>query len=271
MAALSAWSQAARREPGPGARLPPVRGWAGLAREILPVAAALLRTALAAAALALAALVGILSAYPLARARRSPAPLYRVARWGLVAAVRLVGIAMDVEGRERLGHPGNVLLVANHASHLDGPLLLLALGVDFTVMLKAELYGLAPLRALVRAAGFIGVDRHDRGSATDALESAAGALAAGRCLLVFPEGTRSRDGRLGELRKGAFAAAIAAGSRVVPIAIAGTRERLPPGRAWIRPGRVKVQVFDAIDARAHDREALAERVRAALLAATASA
>src|SRR5262249_54040306 len=151
---------------------------------------------------------------------------------GLRVALRLAGIRLETEGRERVPDPRNLLIVANHASHLDGPLLLLALGVDFTVMLKAELFALAPLRPAMRAAGFIGVERGDRGRSADALGAAVEALASGRCLLAFPEGTRSRDGHLGELKKGAFVAAVAAGSRVVPVALFGTRERMPAGRAW---------------------------------------
>ena len=248
------------------------RLWPGAAlRSVIGVVAAALRTALAFAVLAAGAFVGLMVGYPLARVRRSPAPLYRVARVALTAAVRLVGIAMATEGRERLGDPRNVLIVANHASHLDGPLLLLALGTDFTVMLKAEIYALAPLRPLARAAGFIGVDRADARSRADALSAATAALAAGQCLLVFPEGRRSRDGRLGELKKGVFAAAVAARSRVVPVAIVGTRDLLPPGRAWVRAGRVEIRVLDAIEADGLDRDALTERVRAALSAALPSA
>jgi 1-acyl-sn-glycerol-3-phosphate acyltransferase len=235
------------------------------------VVAMAVRTALAFAVLAAGALVGLVVGYPLARVRRSPAPLYRVARSTLAAAVRLVGIAVATEGRERLGDPRNVLIVANHASHLDGPLLLLALGIDFTVMIKAELYALAPMRPLVRAVGFIGVDRADTHSRADALSAATAALAAGRCVLVFPEGRRSRDGRLGDLKKGTFAAAVAARSRVVPVAIAGTRHLLPPGRAWVRAGLVAIRVLDAIEADGLDRDALTERVRAALSAALPSA
>ena len=98
----------------------------------------------------------------------------------------------------------------------------------------------------------------------------ADSLRAGACFLVFPEGTRSRTGELGEFKKGAFVAAIESGSRILPIALEGTRELMPRGGMVIRPGTVRVRVLDPVDTGSYsygDRDRLASEVRGRIEAA----
>jgi 1-acyl-sn-glycerol-3-phosphate acyltransferase len=125
---------------------------------------------------------------------------------------------------------------------------------------------------VLRFAGFIAVDRKDRAQATGAIAKTALSLEAGNTFLIFPEGTRSRTGELGELKRGGFVAAINARSRIVPVAVQGTRELMPRGGFRIRPGAVRIRVLDPVEAGRYsydDRDQLVNEVRGRMVAALA--
>ena len=208
--------------------------------------------------------------YGLARLSRSPASLYALGRFGIRVALRLAGTRIEVLGKERLGDHRNTVIVANHGSHLDAPVLLQALGVDFKAVAKKEIFRVPVLSSVLRLAGFIEVDRADRTQATRAIARAVAALKGGDCFLIFPEGTRSRTGELGPFKKGGFVVAMDAGSLIVPVALAGTRDLMPRGRFRIRPGTVRVRVLDPLPAGSYsygDRDALIAEVRRRMAAA----
>jgi len=212
------------------------------------------------------ALLGALLGYPIARAVGSRPLLCRMGRACVGSALALAGVRVVVEGRERLADARNVVLVANHESYLDGPLVFAALGIDFTTMVKSELCRF-PMRGPLLFVGFIPVDRSDPAQSADAMEKAKAALRSGGQLLVFPEGMRSADGRLGEFKRGAFALALEAGSRVLAVAVEGTGRVMPRGRATIRAGLVRVRILEPVDAVAFGtdgREALTAEVRSRL-------
>ena len=224
----------------------------------------MLRTAVVLAFLAPYAVVACPVALLLSMALRSPRPLYRLTEWGFRAAFLLAGIRITTENGERLADPRNTLIVSNHASHLDAPTLFLALGVDFVALAKREVFDIPLFSTVLLRAGFIPIQRGDRAEAVGAVARMTEALRAGASVLVFPEGTRSHAGELGPFKKGGFLAAIAAGSRVVPVALQGTLALMPRHGYGLRPGHVRVTVLDPVSAAGYseaDRDLVIAQVR----------
>lgn len=216
---------------------------------------------------AAAALVGIAAA----RLTGSPWLMYRFGHFGVRVALRLAGTRFDVTGREGVDDGRNTVVTSNHISHLDAPVLFDALDLDFKAIVKKEIFGWPFFGRVLKEAGFVAVDRSgDRAQSSVAIAATAESLKARNCFLVFPEGTRSRTGELGTFKKGAFVAAIDAKSRIVPVALHGTRELMPRGGFRIRPGTVRVRVLDPVDAGKYsyaDRDLLVREVRERIAAA----
>jgi 1-acyl-sn-glycerol-3-phosphate acyltransferase len=169
-----------------------------------------------------------------------------------------------VEGREHLGDARNVVVLSNHVSHLDPPLIYSCLGLELRAVAKKEVFAIPLFGRVLRRAGYAAIDRSDAPRAKGALSAVAAALREGACFLVFPEGTRSETGALLPFKKGAFVTGIEAGSRLVPMVVHGTQVLLPRGEWRVRPGRVTVRILDPIDARSYsyeDRDRLVEEVR----------
>ena len=142
------------------------------------------------------------------------------------------------------------------------------LPANLRIVAKSSLRGVPFLGWYLRATGMVFIDRADHAQAVRSLDGAADSLRRGESLFVFPEGTRSRDGRLLPLKKGAFVLAIQAGVPIVPVVAVGADRILPPDGFRIRPHRIRVAVGHPIDASLYtlaDRDALASDVRAAML------
>ena len=206
---------------------------------------------------------------------RSPRAQVELARWvwapGLVWGA---GARVAVTGRERLPAGRGALIVANHGSWIDIPALYMALPVPLRFVAKRELGRVPFLGWYIRAMGMVFVDRSSVRRAHATVGRAAELLAQGAAVLSFPEGTRSRDGRLGRFRSGGFGAALEAGAEVVPVAIVGAGRVLPPDGFRVRPGRIEVRVGAPIPTAGldpADRAGLARRAHAAVEALLAAA
>jgi 1-acyl-sn-glycerol-3-phosphate acyltransferase len=158
------------------------------------------------------------------------------------AILLLCGIPLVVRHPERIPQ-GPCVLIANHASYLDGVALAAALPARFSFVIKQEIRKMPGAHLLLRRIGSHFVERFDRKrGAADArriLRSAQG----GQALMFFPEGTFTRQPGLGRFRSGAFATSVRAGMPMVPSVIRGAREILPSGSWLPRPGRLEVIIY----------------------------
>jgi len=174
--------------------------------------------------------------------------LYRVAMWIANAGVRAAGIRIEVTGLEHVPVGRACIFMSNHVSNLDPPVELPVLPGRSSVMLKNELMSIPILGRAMRMGDFIPVERGGKRDAAQASVLAAGkALAKGLNILVYPEGTRSKDGRLQAFKKGPFYLAMETGAPIVPIAISGTEAMMRKGSWAIIPGTARVELLPVIE------------------------
>jgi 1-acyl-sn-glycerol-3-phosphate acyltransferase len=194
--------------------------------------------------------------------------LYWTAMKVALSGIRLAGIRIAVEGREQFDPAGTYIYMCNHVSNLDPPIVVPLIPRRTSVLVKKELFRVPILSRAMLLGSFVPVDRKNREAAIASVQRATAVLRSGINLTVFPEGTRSRDGRLQPLKKGPFHLAKESGTAIVPMTIHGT-ETMMPKRGWgIRPGTATVVFHAPIDPKAY---ATREELMAAVTAAMASA
>ena len=195
--------------------------------------------------------------------------LYRVAMWIAHAGIRAAGIRTELSGLENVPTDRSCIFMCNHVSNLDPPVLLPLLPGRSSVLLKKELMNIPILGLAMRMGKFVPVERGQRRDAAMAsVAAAADALRSGLHILVFPEGTRSLDGRLATFKKGPFYLAQQTQAPIVPIAISGTERMMKKGSAAITPGVARVQLLPMIESSQFaTREELMRAVREAIAAA----
>ena len=186
--------------------------------------------------------------------------LYRALKPVAVALMRLL-FRLEVHGREQVPAAGPLLLVSNHVSLLDPPIVGGASPRDLHFMAKEELFGIPLLGWLIRRLNARPVKRD--GSDGRALKTALRLLREGRALLVFPEGTRGVEGRLGEGKAGVGMLAVMSGATVVPVHVSGSGRALPAGRVVPRPAKVRVRFGPPLHFKAAGAEERKERYREA--------
>lgn len=191
--------------------------------------------------------------------------LFRVGFWITRSGLPLVGIRVVLRGLEHVP-AGASIVMANHSSNLDPPALLPNIPGQVVIYLKASLMRVPILGYAMRLAGFIPVQRD--GTVEGAKASSAAALEAlshGKCVVVFPEGTRSRDGSLLPFKKGPFFLAMDSGALVVPATIAGTTRLMPKGSLNLKAGTVTVTFHPPLHPRDFaSKEDLMNAVRSAI-------
>ena len=191
----------------------------------------------------------------------------RLARWWSRTITKLAGVKITVEHRAHLDPQRSYVFMANHLSTVDIWAVFIAVPASFRFIAKKQLSFIPLFGWAMRAGRFIFIDRGNALAARRSIDHAKDRIRAGASVLLFPEGTRSRDGALGPFKKGGFHLAIDAGAPVVPVALRGTRELMPRGSLLLRPGPVSVIIGEPIPTEGlspDDRNALLDRVRVAI-------
>ncbi len=178
-----------------------------------------------------------------------------------------VGIKPVVKGIENIPRDQAVIFAANHQSTMDIPAMFGYLPANFRIMAKRSLFLIPFLGWHLYLAGNIPIDRKNAKKAFGSVLIASARIKKNLSLLVFAEGTRSRDGKLHRFKRGGFTLARKLKVPVVPVAIKGTYDLMPAG-AWLaRPGRIEIVVMPAIAASTEESDNLEADVRSELLAA----
>jgi 1-acyl-sn-glycerol-3-phosphate acyltransferase len=173
---------------------------------------------------------------------------HRLERWAR-HVVENAGMDLEVLGRENLEPGATYLVMSNHQSLYDVPVLFRVIGSNVRMVAKKELFDVPIFGAALAAGGFIAIDRENRKAAIASLQRARDLLASGTHVWIAPEGTRSPTGRLLPFKKGAFYLALEARLPILPVTVSGTRNALPArGMRSTAGAHVRVTLHPKIDA-----------------------
>jgi 1-acyl-sn-glycerol-3-phosphate acyltransferase len=173
-------------------------------------------------------------------------PLYWAGVNGVMFFVKCVGVRVHVKGLARIPK-GTCIFAANHTSSADAPAVVWSIPRRIAILLKRSLFDWPIIGQAFHLAHFIPVDRFNRDSAIESVEKATESLRQGQSFLIYPEGTRSPDGRLQDFKKGAAVMAIKSGVPIVPIACSGAHRVMEKRKLKITPGGILVEFLDPID------------------------
>lgn len=179
--------------------------------------------------------------------------MYRVAMTVVRTGVRIMGVRVRVEGTDNIP-PGVCIFAANHVSNIDPLAFVPAIPRRVGLLVKSELFRVPILAKAMRMSGFVPVQRENREAAAGSVEEALKYLKEGLSFAVYPEGTRSRDGRMLPFKKGTFLMAVRATVPVVPVSIVGAQDLMRKGEWAVRPGEVTIRFGPAVDASAYTVE-----------------
>jgi len=193
--------------------------------------------------------------------------IYVLARFCIRVSGLIGGIRVSSEDRNNIVAGKTYLFLSNHQGNLDGPVLCHAIPRNWKAIIKKEMMSLPLLSLVLKQVQFVPIERMNPKKAHQGIELGARLLAEGNSFITFPEGTRSRNGRLGTFKKGAFIMAIKAQVPIIPVTIIGSAAIQPPGSYAIHPGLIRVIFHDPIPTEGmdlEDRDRLIELTRQAI-------
>ena len=187
-------------------------------------------------------------------------PLYVARTLFSTVLMKIAGINLTTIGVENVPKNKPVIFVANHCSHLDIGCLCKSIPVNLHFIGKKELIWMPVVGWYMFIAGHIFIDRSNRKKAVLSLKKAALKIKNGKNVVMYPEGTRSSTGLIGDFKKGAFHLALDANVSIVPVHIKGTFNVWPKKSIKLTPGDVVVRIGKPIDASNYSRNSMKEFV-----------
>lgn len=172
--------------------------------------------------------------------------------WGRLS-LRLAGIPVVISGGELIPD-GPVIFMGNHQSNFDILALTKALPRKFSWIAKEELFRIPVFGKAMLRAGYIPLDRSDGRKALKSMQAAAARIRQGASVIIFPEGTRSKDRILQEFKQGGFLLAASAGVPIVPFTINGSGDINPAGKLFLRAGTIRISIHPPLDPEGRDRK-----------------
>lgn len=196
--------------------------------------------------------------------------LIGVGKWAMRVSRWILGFRIEVRGLEAVDLESASVFMSNHQSFIDGPLLLMLIPGPVRVIIKKSVSRIPVIGLGMKFVGFVPVDRKGTRTGRAAIDRAVRAIKdRGYSFLIFPEGTRCRDGAIQAFRRGGFFLALESGAPIVPVSILGTYPLMPKGRIVPRRGPIRVTFHPPVPTRNSSPERLGElsdRVRACILA-----
>ncbi|NTU93102.1 MAG: 1-acyl-sn-glycerol-3-phosphate acyltransferase [Chlorobiaceae bacterium] len=172
---------------------------------------------------------------------------YRMTAWWGRFSAKLLGISIEVEGAEHYQPDKTYLIVSNHAGMADIPLILGSIRLNLRFVAKEELGRIPILGWTLKGSGYVLIKRGQNREALQSLLDATVQLKKGHSIHIFPEGTRSVDGRLLPFKRGAFIIARKAGVPVLPVTIIGSNLITPKKSLKIRKGHIRMVIGEPIN------------------------
>lgn len=189
-------------------------------------------------------------------------------QWMMRVGRFILGIDVEAAGLDRLDRGTPYVFMSNHVSFLDGPLLMTVLDRPARVIVKRFVFRIPVLGLGMRFSGSVLLDREGAGAGRRSIARAAQSIKEkGYSFLIYPEGTRSFDGKLLPFRRGGFFLALESGAPVVPVTVRGTCELMPHGQWLVRKGRVRIVFHEPVPVTGLTVETIPEfmeKVRAAV-------
>ena len=190
--------------------------------------------------------------------------IYYIAKTWTKSILFSAGVKLKIEGLEKIDKSKSYIFVGNHQSHFDVLSVFSALPLTVRFMAKKELFNIPIFGWALYASGTIRIDRTDRTRAIISMNNALERIKRGLSLVVFPEGTRSEDGKIRDFKKGGFVLAIKGEIPIIPISISGSRFILKKHSIKVHPGNIKIVIHDPISTKDYsykERIKLSEHVR----------
>jgi 1-acyl-sn-glycerol-3-phosphate acyltransferase len=181
-------------------------------------------------------------------------PILRLGKWAVSLAPGILGLKIKISGRDMIDRETPYVFMSNHLSFLDGPLLFLLIPQSIRIILKKSIFRLPVVGQGMRFVGFVPVDRRHIRGGKKSIDQAAGLMRErGYSYLLFPEGTRTRDGRTQAFKRGGFFLALESGAAIAPVTLIGTYELMPRGTIFARRGKVDVLFHPPVPTKGYDQ------------------